>query len=52
MSSYRVVYKSDLEKQGDSYPIKWEEGCSIVFEAVQISRNTDRRGDVRSREHS
>lgn len=41
MSSYKVVFRSDLEKQGDSCPIRWEEGCPIVFEAVQVSRNTE-----------
>lgn len=38
-SKYKVIYRSDTKPSSEN-PILWEPGCPLVFEAVQISRNT------------
>lgn len=37
MANYKVVFKNSLEDGN----ILWEQGCPLVFEAIQVARNTD-----------
>lgn len=39
MGLFKVIYRVDLS---DSTPdIMWEEGCPLLLDALQVSRNTD-----------
>lgn len=41
MSKYKVIFRTDLKKPDKRFPIKWEHGCPLIFEAIQISRDIE-----------
>lgn len=41
MNEYKVVYRADSLNDGSSHGIEWEHGCPLIFDAFQVSRNTE-----------
>lgn len=40
MANFKVIYRVDASSKGDD-ALTWETGCPLMFEAIQISRNTE-----------
>lgn len=40
MSDYKVIFRSDAQKANPPCPITWEQGCPLLIETIQVSRNT------------
>lgn len=40
MANFKVIYRVDTSSKGDD-ALTWETGCPLLFEAIQISRNTE-----------
>lgn len=41
MDEYKVVYRADRSRDGSAHDIEWEHGCPLVFDAFQVSRDTE-----------
>lgn len=41
MNEYKVVYRADRSCEGSAHDIEWEHGCPLVFDAFQVSRDTE-----------
>lgn len=41
MAEYKVIFRTDVDHPNDQHPITWEQGCPLMFEAIQISRETE-----------
>lgn len=41
MSEYKIVFRKTSDSPEPENQTKWERGCPLLFEAVQVSRNTE-----------
>lgn len=41
MCDYKVVYRADRLQSAASREIEWECGCPVLFDAIQVSRDTE-----------
>ena len=41
MAEYKVIFRADTDHPYDQHVITWEQGCPLMFEAIQISRETE-----------
>lgn len=41
MAEYKVIFRADVDHPNDQHGITWEQGCPLMFEAIQISRETE-----------
>ena len=41
MADYKVVFRADAEHPDSEHAITWERGCPLMFEVIQIARDTE-----------
>lgn len=41
MAEYKVIFRTDIDHPDSQHPIAWEQGCPLMLEAIQISRDTE-----------
>lgn len=41
MSEYKIVYRADHSGAGNVHEIEWEQGCPLIFDVFQVSRNIE-----------
>lgn len=41
MAEYKVIFRTDIDNPDSQHGITWEQGCPLMFEAIQISRETE-----------
>lgn len=41
MAEYKVIFRADIDNPDSQHGITWEQGCPLMFEAIQISRDTE-----------
>lgn len=41
MSEYKVIFRVDIDHSDNQHEITWEQGCPLMFEAIQVSRDVE-----------